>query len=569
MAKAFFRPPGWALSAAAGLLLTGCQGDGVGLSFPLPQLAAATGAPLSSCAELAPSFTFANTTIASAESIPAGSLTWAGAPVAAHCLVKGEMFRRTSTMDGNSYAIMFEMRLPQDWNGRFFYQANGGADGVVQTAFGGDGAHPNPALMRGFAVISSDAGHQGQGNLVFGVDNQARLDYGYQAAAKLTPMAKALVKAAYGKNPDRSYFGGCSNGGRHTFVAMTRMPDEYDGYLAGAPGYRLPLAAIANQFGAQRYASVATDPADLSTAFTSAERAMVSAQVVAKCDALDGATDGIIHDIKACQVAFDFQRDVPTCTGARDGTCLSAAQKTAIAPIFSGATNAAGQVFYASFPFDAGHNAADSSGWEFFVPLVLDSGATALIWSTPPADPATFDPAVFALQTPIDTMLARVAATNATYTESGLTLMLPVEPTRLGRLKNRGAKVMVYHGVSDPIFSVNDTTAWYEGLRANNGGDASNFARYFPVAGMSHCGLGPSTDQFDMLSALVNWVEKGQAPASVIAQARRAGNAMGPNPDVPVDWSANRTRPLCPYPQVTRLTPGATDLESASSFHCE
>ena len=568
MSKASFSPPGWVLSATAGLLLTACGGDGR-WSPPLPQLAAATGAPLSSCAELAAGFTFANTTIASAETAPAGALTWAGAPVAAHCLVKGEMFRRTSAMDGNSYAIMFEMRLPQDWNGRFFYQANGGSDGVVQTALGGGGANPSPALTQGFAVISSDAGHQGQGNLAFGVDYQARLDYGYQAVAKLTPMAKALIKSAYGKNPDRSYFGGCSNGGRHTFVAMTRMPDEYDGYLAGAPGYRLPLAAIANQFGAQRYASIATDPADLSTAFTSAERAMVSAKVVARCDALDGATDGIIQDINACQVAFDFQRDIPTCTGARDGTCLSADQKTTIAPIFSGATDASGKVFYSSFPFDAGHNAADSSFWEFFVSTVIDPGATALIWSTPPADPATFNPVAFALQTPIDTMLAGVAATNATYTESGLALMLPVEPTRIDRLRSRGAKVMVYHGVSDPIFSVNDTTAWYEGLRANNGGDASDFARYYRVPGMSHCGFGPSTDQFDMLSALVGWVEKGQAPTSVIAQGRGAGNALGANPDVPADWSANRTRPLCPYPQVARLKPGATDLESASSFRCE
>lgn len=568
MSKAFFSPPGWVLPATAGLLLTACGGDGH-WSLPLPQLAAATGASLSSCAELAAGFTFANTTIASAETVPAGALTGPGAPVAAHCLVKGEMFRRTSAMDGNSYAIMFEMRLPQDWNGRFFYQANGGSDGVVQTALGGVSANPSPALTQGFAVISSDAGHQGQGNLAFGVDYQARLDYGYQAVAKLTPMAKALIKSAYGKNPDRSYFGGCSNGGRHTFVAMTRMPDEYDGYLAGAPGYRLPLAAIANQFGAQRYASIATDPADLSTAFTSAERAMVSAKVVARCDALDGATDGIIQDINACQVAFDFQRDIPTCTGARDGTCLSVDQKISIAPIFSGATDASGKVFYSSFPFDAGHNAADSSFWEFFVSTVIDPGATALIWSTPPADPATFNPAAFALQTPIDTMLAGVAATNAIYTESGLALMLPVEPTRLDRLRNRGAKVMVYHGISDPIFSVNDTTAWYEGLRANNGGDASDFARYYRVPGMSHCGFGPSTDQFDMLSALVGWVEKGQAPTSVIAQGRGAGNALGANPDVPGDWSASRTRPLCPYPEVARLKPGATDLESASSFRCE
>jgi hypothetical protein len=568
MFKPFFGYPASVLSATAALLLTACGGSDDS-SPALPQLAAATSATLSTCAALASVFTFANTTIASVEAVPAGTLTWGGAPVAAHCLVKGEMFRRTSTTDGNSYGIMFEMRMPQAWNGRFYYQANGGSDGVVQTALGGGGSNPSPALTQGFAVISSDAGHQGQGNLAFGVDYEARLDYGYKAVAKLTPMAKALIKAAYGKNPDRSYFGGCSNGGRHTFVAMTRMPEEYDGYLAGAPGYRLPLAAIANQFGAKRYATVATDPADLSTGFTSAERAMVSAQVVAKCDALDGATDGIVQDVNACQAAFDFQRDVPTCSGARDGTCLSAAQKTAIAPIFSGATDPSGKVFYSNFPFDAGHNAIDSSFWEFFVSTVIDPGATALIWSTPPADPATFNPTAFALNIPIDTMLAGVTATNATYTESGLTLMQPVEPTKLDRLKNRGAKVMVYHGVSDPIFSVNDTTAWYEGLRANNGGDASNFARYYRVPGMSHCGVGPSTDQFDLLPALVDWVEKGQAPTSVIAQARGAGSALGANPDVPAGWSASRTRPLCPYPQVARLKAGATDLESASSFRCE
>ena len=559
--------PRWTLPAAVALCLMGC-GGGHDAGLPLPRLAEATGASLSSCAALT-SFSFANTTIASSELVPAGTLIWGGAPIAAHCLVKGEMYRRTSPVDGNSYAIMFEMRLPQNWNGRFFYQANGGSDGLVQTALGGGGGDPNPALKQGFAVISSDAGHQGQGNLAFGVDYQARLDYGYQAVAKLTPMAKSLIKSAYGKTPDRSYIGGCSNGGRHTFVAMTRMPDAYDGYLAGAPGYRLPLAAIANQFGAQRYASIATNPADLSTAFTGAERAMVSARVLGKCDALDGATDGMVQDVKACQAAFDFQRDIPACTGARDGTCLTPAQKTAIAPIFSGATDSAGKPFYASFPFDAGHNAADSSFWEFFVSTVIDPGATALIWSTPPANPATFNATDFALNTSVDSKLAAVAASNATYTESGLSLMQPVDPTRLGGVKLRGAKVMVYHGVSDPIFSVNDTTTWYEGLASNHGGDASDFARFYRVPGMSHCGLGPSTDQFDMLSQLVAWVEKGKTPESIVAQARGVGNAVAVNPDVPSNWSPTRTRPLCPYPTTARLNTGATDLESAASFSCK
>jgi len=541
---------------------------GVDASAP-PRMPPARPARLSTCVELTSLFRFPHTTILSAEPVSSGTLTWAGRPLGAHCLVKGEMYRRTSPQDGKSYAIGFEMRLPNAWNGRFYYQANGGIDGRVSTALGGGGPMPTTALEQGFAVISSDAGHSDPESAAFGLDFQARLDYGYQAAAKLTKVAKALIAAAYGRGPDRSYFGGCSNGGRHTFVAMTRMPEEYDGYLAGAPGYRLPLAAIANQFGAKQYATVATNPADLGTAFTAEERATLSAAVLDRCDALDGATDGMIQDTTACQSAFDLARDVPTCSGDRDGHCLSAEQKRAIAPIFSGAVDGRGERFYASFPFDSGHNSSDSSFWEFFVPLRIDSAGTALIWGVPPADPATFDGAKYALTTPIDAMLAAVAATDETYTESALSFMLPVEPTHLEQLKSRGAKVIVYHGVSDAIFSIEDTTAWYEGLRARNGGDASDFTRFFRVPGMAHCGGGPSTDQFDMLSALVDWVEKGEAPDLVIARARGAGNAVGVNRDVPASWSPDRSRPLCPYPEVARLKSGATDLETADSFACE
>jgi hypothetical protein len=566
------RAPSLCIVAACLSLLSACGGndnDNDGGNASLPQLAPATGATLASCTDLATRFQFGNTTITSAQAVEAGALSWGGSPIAAHCLITGEMFRRTSPQDGNAYAIGFEMRLPVAWNGRFFYQANGGSDGLIQPALGGGGPQPSVALQQGFAVISSDAGHTGQGNLAFGLDFQARLDYGYQAAAKLTPMAKSLIATAYGKGPDRSYFGGCSNGGRHTFVAMTRMPGEYDGYLAGAPGYRLPLAAIANMDRARHLSTVATDANDLSTSFTASERALLSSSVVARCDALDGATDGIIQDVEACRSRFDIQRDVPTCTGARDGSCLSAAQKTAFAPMFSGALNGLGQPFYASFPYDSGHNAADSSFWRFFVPLNIDSGATALIWGVPPADPATFNGATYALTVSNDTKLAAVAGTDATYTESGLSFMQPVEPTRLDTLKQRGAKVMVYHGVSDAIFSVDDTTTWYEGLSANNGGDATDFARFFRVPGMSHCAVGPATEQFDMLTSLVNWVERGEAPDSVLAQARGPGNAVGANPDVPADWSPTRSRPLCPYPKVARLKAGATDLETAASFRCE
>ncbi|MBX3619793.1 MAG: tannase/feruloyl esterase family alpha/beta hydrolase [Rhizobacter sp.] len=557
--------------ASAALAACGGNDDDAPSTPALPQLSAATPGALSgTCADLAPKLaTLANTTITATTDVPAGTLTVAGTSVPEHCRVTGSMYQRVGT-DGNNYAIGFEMRLPNNWNGRFFYQANGGIDGSVVTATGavnGGGGLTN-ALAMGFAVISSDAGHSGALGPNFGVDPQARLDYGYQAAQKLTPMAKSVIQTAYGKAPDRSYFGGCSNGGRHTMVAMSRLADQYDGFLAGAPGYNLPKAAIANIFGAQRYASVATNPADLSTAFTPAERTTVANAVLAKCDTLDGVADGLVQDVEACRTAFNFATDVPTCTGARDGSCLSADQKTAIAPIFSGATTSTGASFYASFPFDPGLAGGGIPFWEYTAPLVLDSGGVGIIWGVPPEDPATFNGPAYSLGLDIDHALSLVNATNATYTESAMSFMTPPNPTQLSTLKNRGAKIMVYHGVADPIFSVDDTKAWYTGLMAANGGDASNFAKFYRVPGMGHCSGGPATDQFDMLTPLVNWVEQGQAPGAVIATARGAGNPAGVNADVPAGWAADRTRPLCPYPKVARYN-GTGDVELAASFTCQ
>ncbi len=173
-----------------------------------------------------------------AELVPAGTLKIAGQDVGEHCRVTGRMNDRVSAVDGRSYAIGFEMRLPRNWNGRFFYQANGGLDGSIGVASGGigGGGPMNNALNMGFAVLSSDAGHAGALGPFFGLDPQARLDYGYRAVGTLTPMAKGAIQAAYGKAPDRSYIGGCSNGGRHAMVAASRYADQYDGVLAGNPG---------------------------------------------------------------------------------------------------------------------------------------------------------------------------------------------------------------------------------------------------------------------------------------------------------------------------------------------
>ena len=565
-----------ALGAAG--LLAACASRAPAPNAAHAPLAAARPGTLQACADLAARAALPGTVYTAVTEVPAGTVTVGNVAMAApaHCLVQGRMNERTSPVDQQRYAIGFEMRLPVAWNGRFFYQANGGLDGVVVPALGGigGGGPRSSALQMGFAVISADAGHPGSMGPRFGLDPQARLDYGYNAVAQLTPMAKNLIAKAYGRGPDRSYFGGCSNGGRHAMVAAVRSAQQYDGVLAGDPGFNLPKAAVAQLYGAQQYAAVASakTPAgqpDLQSAFTPAEMKLVANKVLERCDALDGLADGIVSNVQACRAKFDIQTAVPTCAAGaaatRDGMCLSAPQKKALADVFKGARNSAGQPIYSSFPFDAGVSGANWREWKFASPATRDAGAVAFIFSTPPlADRPQGLP--FALGFDMDRDAPRIAATDGVFRESALSFMTPPAAADLGALRDKGGRMIVYHGTSDPVFSSDDTAAWYERVQAANGGDASGFARYFPVPGMNHCAGGPATDQFDMLSALVDWVEQGKAPASVTATARGAGTPV-PNAEVPAGWSAQRTRPLCPYPQVAVYTGG--DTERASSFACK
>jgi len=579
--------------AAAGALLTalalaGCTSTGIGNSAgsgaadaasptaPTARLAPAAGAALRACEALTGQFSFAGTRLESAATVAAGPAVPNGHPVGAHCLVKGKMNERKGA-DGQDYAIGFEMRLPLAWNGRFYHQANGGIDGVVQPALGALGGGPlTGALAQGFAVISSDAGHTRRQNPRFGAESQARADYGYKAVGTLTPMAKALINAAYGKGPDRSYIGGCSNGGRHTMVAAARYGDQYDGYLVGAPGYRLPRAALAQLWGAAQWKALATPDAtlphpfapnariaDLGTALTAAERATVARAIVQRCDALDGARDVLVAHTAACQASFDLARDVPTCTGERNGQCLTADQKRVLGLAHAGPSTPGGQRIYTAFPYDTGIAGADWARWKFVNSQVLDPAAGYIFMSPPRSvDPFKLD---------LDASYQAIFAVDPTFGESAdsaITMPGKDQPTNLAALRARGAKMLVYHGVSDAVFSHQDTVAFMQRLNEAQRGRAADFARYFPVPGMAHCSGGPSTDQFDALTPLVRWVEQGQAPEGLAAQARGPGNAGAVNPEVPADWAPNRSRTLCPWPSVSTYN-GSGSLESAASFSCK
>ena len=571
-----------ALLAGCLLVLAGCSSTP---SAPVRQ--AAIGAPADlACDRLAASFSFANTRIVSALAMEAGQVRLPGIAQAmpAHCVVKGLMHERTGQIDGKPYAIGFEMRLPTAWNGRFFYQANGGLDGFQTPAYGDilGGGQASNGLLKGFAVLSSDAGHAFDrsspiGGATFGLDPQARLDYGYNAVVQLTPMGKALIRTYYGKRPDTSYLVGSSNGGRHGFVAASRLPQAYDGILVSTPGYRLPLAAVAQVWGAQQFATIArpnpaTGRPDLRSAFSPAEMALVSGSILARCDALDGLADGIVADLQACQTAFRVDRDIPVCSaGAATGTCLSAAQKDVLGKVLAGPKDSSGAAVYAGLPADPGIAGNDWAAWKFVNSVgPRDAIALGFVFVTPPASPAVLTGQGstlidYALGFSLDTDLPKLSATSGLYRESAMDFMTPPD-ARFGAFVANGGKMIVFHGTADPVFSALDTIAWHQRFRSAHGAAADQHARLFLVPGMNHSRGGPATDQMDMVDALVAWVERGQAPDAVVAQARGPGSAV-PNPEVPASWSPTRSRLLCPHPQVARYQGG--DIETAASFRCQ
>lgn len=553
-----------ALICSIGLIISSkSRGDGSAAS-ELPMLSEAQPGSIKACTELADSFSFEKTTLTELNMVAAAEKE------PEYCLVTGHMNERTSAIDNKDYAIKFEMRMPTQWNGRFLYQGNGGTDGNVAAAVGRIGSPKTNALQHGFAIISSDAGHPTR-SASFGLDPQARLDYGYQAVGTLTPMAKALIESAYGRGADRSYIGGSSNGGRHTLVAASRYADHFDGYVAIAPGFNLPRAAVAQLWGAQQWAPLATEqsvPTDpdtgLATALTAAERALIASKILEACDELDGLADGMVQDIYACQSAFDLKSAMPVCIKERDGSCLSSEQLDVIADVFDGANTEDGNVFYSAWVYDPGIRQQNWADWKFkySVNHQRDAVAYGYIFATPPNPPAKDDTLAYALALDIDEAVASISATDETYRESSLDFMTPPEPLNLDTLRAKGAKVLVTHGASDGVFSMHDTVSWYKSLDAAYEDRAEDFARLFLVPGMGHTRGGPATDQYDALMAVVNWVEKGQAPERIDANVQARNEEV-----ISQGWPTERTRPLCLFPTVARYTGG--DSESANSFTCE
>jgi len=471
----------------------------------------------------------------------------------AHCVVRGSAAPRTGA-DGKPYETRFELRLPTAWSGRFLYQGGGGNDGIVAPAVGRNtGAFPETALQRGFAVVTTDAGHQG-GTPEFGLDPTARTEHAYAAHERTAAIAFALLSAYYGRGPDRKYFVGCSGGGRQGMMFAQRYPSYFDGIAICAPAMSVSSGAtIAAAWDTQTYLSIA--PADnsgtrvLSRAFSDADLALVARGITAACDAADGATDGMVLRPEACR----FDPATLRCTAGQTVGCLTSEQVAALTRAFGGPRTSAGRALYVGQAWDPGIAAPGWRQWKLGTSqtttanaanATLMAGALAHEFFTPP------DAAFAITQFDFDRDPARMEAFSTVFDT--------YRDATLAAFHARGGKLLIFHGTADPIFSALESIDYYERLTRNNGGPQSTatWARLFLVPGMNHCAGGPATDSFDGLAAITNWVEKGSAPARIEASALPASR-----------YFPGRTRPLCPYPSAARYK-GNGSVEDGANFAC-
>jgi hypothetical protein len=493
-------------------------------------LLAALPAAAATCESLA-SLTIPRATITTAALMPAGSFTPPGgqglANLPAFCRVAGSI-KPSSDSD-----IQFEVWMPAaGWNGKFQGIGNGGFAGSI-----GYGQLAT-ALRRGYATASTDTGHRGgttDASWALGHPEKV-VDFGHRAIHETAVAAKAAIAAFYGGGPKRSYFNSCSNGGRQALMEAQRYPGDYDGIIAGAPAnYWTHL--IANSIW------VANAMSDPGAHIPPAKLPAIEAAALSSCDAKDGVKDGIIDIPDKC----GFQAASLLCKGAESDTCLTQAQVTGLEKILGGVRGAKGRLYpgyvvggitgqggWSDWITGAapGRSLAFAFGNGFFTNVVHEDKAWDYRKFDPDADTKKADDKVAAIL-------------NATDPD-------------LSKFRARGGKLILYHGWSDAAITPLNAIDYYRSVK-----DPAGFVRLFMVPGLQHCVGGPGVVDFgqgapgvsgdalhDVNAALEKWVEEGVAPAQIIAKKDQ------------------KTRPICPYPQVATYR-GTGSTDEAASFVCK
>jgi feruloyl esterase len=419
--------------------------------------------------------------------------------------------------------IKSEVWLPESgWNGKFQAVGNGAWAGSIQY-----GALAE-ALRRGYAAASTDAGHSGA-DASFALGHPEKLiDFGYRAVHETAVQGKATIAAFYGRAPRLSYFNGCSGGGRMAFQEAQRFPADFDAILAGAPGYDRVNQSMQMLMNAK---ATLDDPASMipPSKYSAIHRAALDA-----CDARDGLKDGLISEPLRCR----FDPAVLACTGTDTPDCLTPAQLGAAKKIYAGVKHPKTGVEV--FPgLEAGSELSWGGPAGGPVPLAVAGDLFKyVVFQNPNWDFRTFD-------------LARdYAAVHAVDN-------LALSPTSadLTPFAARGGKLLVYHGWADMNVAPRSSVAYYDRLVTTMGqGGVDGAVRFFFAPGMAHCGGGDGPNVFDALTPLEQWREQGIAPKAIVASHATNG-------------TVDRTRPLCPYPQVARYT-GTGSIDQAANFVC-
>lgn len=460
-----------------------------------------------------------NTTITLAQSVEAGKFSAAGARGANPYADLPAFCRVTATLKPSSDSeIKMEVWMPTSgWNGKFQGVGNGAWTGSIDVAALAKG------LRRGYAIAGSDLGHEG-GSASFALGHPEKvIDFGYRATHEMTVKGKALTTAFYDNSaPKFSYFVGCSAGGRQAIKETQMFPADYDGVVAGSPGVNWSGRALQTIWVGQ---AIAQGP------LPAAKFAAINAAAVAACDMNDGVKDGVIDNPRTCK----FDPQVLLCKEGDNNTCLTAPQVETVRKIYSNVSNSRTKQSLV-----AGLSPGSEVGWTTMAGA-QPFGPGVDLFKYIVFNDAAWDFKTLNWDTDLDKTVKASKDMDAL-------------DTNLKPFFDRGGKIISYHGWTDPQISPGSTVDYYQTVLDKMGGAAKVQANYrlFMVPGMNHCGGGTGTDQFDMLTELEKWVEKKDAPASILAS-----KANSP-----------RTRPLCPYPSVATYK-GSGNTDDAANFVCK
>jgi feruloyl esterase len=420
-------------------------------------------------------------------------------------------------------AIKFEVWLPaQGWNGKFVAVGNGGFAGMI---FYFAMAEP---LRLGYAVAGSDTGHEGgQADASFAIGHPEKLvDYAWRAVHEMTVKSKTVVTAHYSTPPRRSYWVGCSSGGRQGLKEAQRFPDDFDGIAAGAPANNwVPLMA----YGAKVQQLIANPTGGLRMA----QLTLLKQAATAACDAGDGVADRVVEDPRRCT----FDPGSLACTPTNASACLTPAQVEAARAIYAGIVNP--RTGEKIFP---GPAVGGEQQWAAYAPGVFPIAAN--YWRDLVFRDAAWSPAKLDL----DKDLALARSLDTAEIDS-------TDPNLSAFVARRG-KLLLWHGWTDGLIPAQNTIDYYEKVTATIGAErARDSVRLFMAPGVDHCSGGDGTFEIDSLGAIDAWVESGKAPEQLVASRPLAGGAR-------------RTRPLCAFPYVARYR-GQGSTDQASNFACE